>query len=64
MIPHDLLEPSLLEDKVTESEKDSFYFTGIKKIKFRALDTNGFLNSDNLKPQQLIDPSCKRASKK
>ncbi len=49
---------------VTESKKDSFYFSGIEKIKFRALDTNGFLSSVNLKPQQLIEPVVKENQRK
>jgi hypothetical protein len=51
-------------DKVTDSKKASFYFSGIEKIKFRALDTNGFLHAVNLKPQQLSEPVVKENQRK
>ncbi|MEJ7912502.1 MAG: DEAD/DEAH box helicase family protein [Chitinophagaceae bacterium] len=51
-------------DKVTDSKKALFYFSGIEKIKFRALDTNGFLHAVNLKPQQLSEPVVKENQRK
>ncbi|MEJ7736988.1 MAG: DEAD/DEAH box helicase family protein [Chitinophagaceae bacterium] len=41
--------------KVTDGKQGSFYFYGIERIKFRSLDTNGFLRSVTLKHQPVIE---------
>ncbi len=41
--------------RVTDGRQGSFYFYGIERIKFRSLDTNGFLRSVTLKHQPLIE---------
>ncbi len=41
--------------KVTDVKQGSFYFYGIERIKFRSLDTSGFLRSVTLKHQPFIE---------
>ncbi|MEJ7736980.1 MAG: DEAD/DEAH box helicase family protein [Chitinophagaceae bacterium] len=50
--------------KVMENKQGSFYFSGIEKIKFRTLDTNGFLSAVNLKPQPFIETKPREHQKK
>jgi hypothetical protein len=40
--------------KATDGRQGSFYFYGIERIKFRSLDTSGFLRSVTLKHQPII----------
>jgi superfamily II DNA or RNA helicase len=40
---------------VTDGRQGSFYFYGIEKIKFRSLDTSGFLRSVILEPQPITE---------
>ncbi len=41
--------------KVMDAKQGSFYFYGIERIKFRSLDTSGFLRSVILKHQPIIE---------
>jgi len=41
--------------KVTDGKQGAFYFYGIERIKFRSLDTSGFLRSVTLKYQPVIE---------
>jgi len=44
--------------KITDDKQGSFYFFGIERIKFRSLDTSGFLRSVILKHQPLSETNA------
>ena len=59
----EIIDYDFAMSRVTDAKQASFYFYGIEKVKFRSLDTNGFLKSVILKNKSIVEAKIGNAIK-